>query len=96
MLGWEWAVQLNPQTIDAASRVIAKFRIGGAAISVIPLVFGAMEHYAGNASRPFLITSTTLLFLVLWIGYCAERFISTLRADSSNAAGPKLGEGEAD
>lgn len=65
------AMALDEQALRSALR---KFRIGGAVIAAVPLLFGAMVLSMSDSkgASPFLITSVCLMLLVTWTVHCVE------------------------
>jgi len=67
---------------DIFQKGLGRFRTGGIAIAVLPLLLGVGLLLAGNAipAVMMIILSVLLLFLVLWATYCAEDLFAKLQA----------------
>jgi hypothetical protein len=77
-------MQLNPQLLETASRRLRRFRIGGAIIAMVPLIFSFIHLLYGNGSAqsaPFGVMSAVLVVLVVWMCDCAERFIKDIQVE---------------
>ena len=73
---------LTPEILETAARTLKRFRIGGAIIVMIPLLYALVPFFVGgrfSESAPFTTISVTLLLLVIWMCHCAESFIKSLR-----------------
>ena len=61
---------------------IRRFRTGGIAVAVLPLVLGVALMLAGvrEDAWQMIIISLILLFLVFWATHCAEDVVANLQA----------------
>lgn len=62
---------------------IQRFRSGGIAIAVLPLLLGVALLLAGEhvPALEMLIVSIIVFLLVLWATHCAEEVVAKLQAD---------------
>ncbi len=66
----------------AFGKGIQRFRTGGLAIGVLPLVLGFALLLAGERvpALEMLVVTVILIFLVLWAARCAEEVVENLLA----------------
>ncbi len=71
-----------PDDRDIFHNGLGRFRTGGIAIAVLPLLLGVGLLIAGSTipAVMMIIVSVLLLFLVLWATYCAEDVFTKLQA----------------
>jgi hypothetical protein len=87
-------MQSDTDMIERASRTLKRFRVGAVCIAGLPLLFAFMNLIGGDRNHNsvgFTITSVTLLFLILWICHCTERFLKSIQP--AEAANQKDGRG---
>ena len=75
-------MQMSPEILETAARTLRRFRIGGAIIAAIPLLYALIPLLVGgriSEGAPFITISVTLILLIVWMCHCAEGFIKSLR-----------------
>ncbi|MDQ7247892.1 hypothetical protein [Dongia sedimenti] len=74
-----------PDEVEIFRNGIRRFRTGGLAVAVLPLVLGITLLLIGDRAIAvqMIILSVILLFLVLWAINCAEDVVSKLQARRS-------------
>jgi hypothetical protein len=68
--------------LDIFRHGIRRFRYGGVAVAVLPLVLGISLMLSGgrDVAMQLIIVSVIVLFLVLWATLCAEEVVAKLQA----------------
>jgi hypothetical protein len=68
--------------LDIFRNGIGRFRTGGVAVAVLPLVLGITLLLIGDReiAVQMIILSVVLLFLILWAIHCAEDVVGKLQA----------------
>jgi hypothetical protein len=68
--------------LDIFRNGIRRFRSGGVAVAILPLVLGITLLLTGSheIAVQMIILSVVLLFLILWAIHCAEDVVSNLQA----------------
>lgn len=69
--------------LDIFRNGIRRFRSGGIAVAILPLILGLALMLGGGEERAWvmIIVSLILLFLIFWATHCAEDVVSKLQAE---------------
>jgi hypothetical protein len=72
--------------LDIFRNGIRRFRIGGIAVAVLPLILGVglMVAEGQGGAWQMIIISLILLFLVFWATLCAEEVVAKLQSGRSD------------